>query len=202
MCQHDTPTSSRAAFLGSLGGAVASALLPVRAFAQSAPWWEAPVDRYLHITRQDDGEQYDFRWFAARQVQHDGRVGPGIDWDGYLAGCQALRDRHPTNAKGVVAIAPLLFQVLWEIQQAHYRLGYRGRIIVHSGYRSFVTNEDTEGSARDSQHVHGDAADFHFSDAPLAVTGNLAGRAPLRGGYGYYPAGWIHIDVRNGKADW
>lgn len=213
MCGHcDTRTISRGRFLSGTLGALALALTGGQAQAQSIPWWEAPTDRYLTVGWLDERTVRRFRWFQGPRVGPDGRMlPPRVDPDGYIAACYALRDRDVSMNGGVVAIAPLLLQVLWEISEAHHRLGYRGYIVGHSGYRREKTNENTEGAVRNSQHVHGDALDFAFSDAPLAVTAKLTDKAPLRGGFGYYPKGsspvypdgeWIHVDVRGYKADW
>lgn len=207
-CPGDAPTTSRRAFLAGSISSLALALAGGR--ANAAPWWEAPVDRYLTIGWLGEEHVAQFRWFQGPRVGPNGQMlAPRIDPEGYVAACYALRDRNVDDS-GVVAVAPLLLQVLWEITEAHHRLGYRGYIVGHSGYRRLATNRNTEGAAKNSQHVHGDALDFEFSDAPLDVTAKLVDKAPLRGGFGYYPHGsagypngrWIHVDVRGYKVDW
>lgn len=159
-----------------------------------APWWALPRPRVLDMVRLDDGEHWVCEWFN----------GVTLDQQGYEQACQALRDRHQWTKHGVVAIAPRLLQVLWEIETAHRNEGYTGALMVYSGYRSELTNQRTEGSVPDSMHVAGSACDFHVTNVPLVVTRRLTELAPGRGGVGYYPrsnGGWIHVDVSD-RREW
>lgn len=82
-----------------------------------------------------------------------------------------------------------------------------GPLRVVSGYRTLAHNVQV-GGASASQHVDGRAADI----APM-VAGSMmgacvadlhsrimralgVGELPLIGGVGYYPAKWVHLDIR------
>ncbi len=87
------------------------------------------------------------------------------------------------------------------------RDAWGGPLRVVSGYRTPEWNQRIDG-AKASQHVEGLAADIAPMVKPEAM--HLAvndlhsrilrlgadSRIPLLGGLGYYPAKWIHVDVR------
>ncbi|MHB8461863.1 MAG: YcbK family protein [Vulcanimicrobiaceae bacterium] len=160
-----------------------------------APWWAAPAPRILRVVRADDGEAADVLWFDGRSVVQSG----------YERLCWLLRDAHVAPAHGDAAIAPKLIQVLWEIQRAHELLGHNGRLVIHSGYRTIETNANTEGAVLNSQHIAGDACDFHVEGVPIHITAQLSRHAPLRGGCGEYERGggdgWVHVDIA-GLRNW
>jgi len=172
---------SRSSFLVACG---ATGLLGIYA----PPWWQSAQTRSLRLQRLDDNERWQGVWFD--------RV---LDDAGYENVCWMLRDAHVPIAQGVVAIAPKLLQVAWEIQVAHRSLVEHPILCVHSGYRTPETNAQTEGAVSDSQHIAGAALDFHVIGVPLADSYRLSRDAPARGGLGYYPrgtsGGWLHVDV-------
>lgn len=78
-------------------------------------------------------------------------------------------------------------------------------ITIVSGYRSTAYNaaraRNSSGVAKDSQHIHGRAADIRCAGIPseelhAAITKLYkAGMLPQLGGLGRY-RGWVHVDVR------
>lgn len=75
---------------------------------------------------------------------------------------------------------------------------------VNSGYRSKKHNKAERGSPK-SQHMLGKAADIRTHRVTVEALAALAERIPAfaGGGIGWYPEdGFVHVDVRNGKARW
>jgi uncharacterized protein YcbK (DUF882 family) len=73
--------------------------------------------------------------------------------------------------------------------------GLHQPIHVNSGYRTFATNWNTEGSALNSRHVLGRAVDITVPGVTLA---RLAGMASVfgQGGVGMYlNKGFVHVDT-------
>lgn len=80
-------------------------------------------------------------------------------------------------------------------------------ILILSGYRSPAYNEarrrNSAGVAKDSQHIHGRAADIRVRDLPsdelhaAILRLHREGKLPAIGGLGLY-RGWVHVDVRPG----
>ena len=68
-------------------------------------------------------------------------------------------------------------------------------IVVHSGYRTPQTNAAIEGAARNSLHMWGMAADFHIPGVSIDDLWQECWSCPMSGGVGYYPSGWVHMDV-------
>lgn len=89
----------------------------------------------------------------------------------------------------------------------HLRAVLDKPIIINSGFRCPAHNTAV-GGARDSQHLIGAAADIRASVTPeqLALEAAKVKRFDA-GGIGVYPKtstrrGWVHVDVRNGRARW
>ncbi len=104
-----------------------------------------------------------------------------------------LRD---TRDNAETEMDPLLFDVLWHVQQL---TGYAGRIEVLSAYRSPTTNawlaSVSRGVARDSQHMNGNAMDIRFPGVPVFKI-RQAARSLGMGGVGFYPrSGFVHLDT-------
>jgi uncharacterized protein YcbK (DUF882 family) len=76
-------------------------------------------------------------------------------------------------------------------------------IRVTSGYRCPEHNAAVGGKP-DSGHLHGDAADIVVEGHTVPQMVALAALVPefAYGGIGAYDAGFIHVDVRPGKARW
>jgi uncharacterized protein YcbK (DUF882 family) len=88
-----------------------------------------------------------------------------------------------------------LVETLWAIQQYLRRAGVHQPIIVHSGYRTPQTNAMTEGAARNSLHMYGQACDFDVPTVSIEDLAAIAWACPSSGGVGYYPDGWVHVDA-------
>lgn len=118
----------------------------------------------------------------------------GYDGEAYKEICWLLRD---VQANKSFAMSPRLLDVLCGLQNWLAFNGLRQPIHVSSGYRTFSTNWRTEGSALNSRHLNGQAADITVPGVPLA---RLAGMASLfgEGGVGMYlNKGFVHVDTGN-----
>ncbi len=116
----------------------------------------------------------------------------GYDGEAYNEICWLLRD---VQAGRSFAMSLRLLDLLAGLQYWLAYNGVRQPIHVSSGYRTFATNVRTEGSALNSRHVLGRAADITVPGVPLA---RLAGMASVfgKGGVGMYLAkGFVHIDT-------
>lgn len=97
---------------------------------------------------------------------------------------------------GTVILDSVLLQKLQELRDI---IGVE--IYITSGYRCEKHNK-TVGGVPKSQHLYGRAADIHARSYPL---GNLLEKAETLdfGGIGTYSKqGFIHLDVRKGRARW
>ena len=76
-------------------------------------------------------------------------------------------------------------------------------ILVDDGYRCPEHNAAV-GGVNDSQHTEGKAADIRIEGLTLQQMYDRAKSIPafLNGGIGVYDGGFIHVDIRNGKARW
>ncbi len=118
----------------------------------------------------------------------------GYDGEAYKEICWLLRDLQANKA---FAMSLRLLDVLCGLQNWLAFNGPRQPIHVNSGYRTFSTNYRTEGSALNSRHLNGQAADITVPGVPLA---RLAGMASLfgEGGVGMYVnKGFVHVDTGN-----
>jgi uncharacterized protein YcbK (DUF882 family) len=129
------------------------------------------TDETLEAVYWDQGQYVPDALQAVNKVLRDFRTG----------------DIHP--------IDPRLLDVVTEVRG---RLGSTTPIQVISGYRSPQTNamlrEESTGVAQHSFHMEGMAIDLCLEDVDL----DRLHRAALslgRGGVGYYPARFVHLDV-------
>lgn len=104
-----------------------------------------------------------------------------------------MRD-HRVNEQ--FPIDPRLMDVLYVM---HHRLGNKTPFNIISGYRSPSTNamlrKTTEGVARNSLHMTGQAADMRMPGISLKTLRDT-GRSVRAGGVGYYPSSnFVHIDT-------
>lgn len=134
------------------------------------------------------------RWHQAEQADFilwhkDGR----IDANGYRLFCWFLRDVRGARMVQVdMRLAALLTAL-----QSHFSVSSGTVPYYHltSGYRSWETNDATEGAAADSGHVYAGAADGWIEG--VGVTELAAVAQSLRaGGVGAYKKrGFVHTDV-------
>ncbi|MEJ0078558.1 MAG: DUF882 domain-containing protein [Alphaproteobacteria bacterium] len=90
---------------------------------------------------------------------------------------------------------PQLFDILWEVTR---ELGTEEPVRIVSSYRSPATNamlrRRSRGVAQFSQHMLGKAIDFNINGAPVERLREIAMRLQ-RGGVGFYPGSFVHVDV-------
>ncbi len=191
-CQAATPRLARRRLLGCACCAATSLLLPRGAGAAgtAAPGavddWRVRLlqgERSLWLVRGEDQVRRTY-WTPDA----------GYHGEAYKEICWLLRD---VQANRSFAMSPRLLDVLCGLQNWLAFNGHRQPIHVNSGYRSFSTNYRTEGSALNSRHLSGQAADITVPGVPLA---RLAGMASLfgEGGVGMYlNKGFVHVDTGN-----
>ncbi|MDP1977826.1 DUF882 domain-containing protein [Undibacterium sp.] len=186
-------------FLAKSFAAAAGLILPATAGATAvqlfSPEYHYPkkpgegrILRRIYLTREAS------KWHAAERADFilwdkDGR----IDAEGYKRLCWFLRDVRSSRIVQVdMRLAALITSV-----QSHFwfNQGIHGYYHLTSGYRSWVTNDQTEGAAADSGHVYAGAADGWLDGVSVE---DLAGVAlSLKaGGVGLYKKrGFVHTDV-------
>jgi uncharacterized protein YcbK (DUF882 family) len=76
-------------------------------------------------------------------------------------------------------------------------------IIINDGYRCVEHNQEV-GGAPNSEHVRGMAADIRIQGLSLQQMYARAEQVQgfKNGGIGVYDEGFIHVDVRDGRARW
>lgn len=186
--------AGRRRLLGCACCGAGSLLLPAFARAAGLPA-TAPGNTDNWRARLLQGERS--LWLARDKVQIRSTYWTpeaGYDGDAYKEICWLLRD---VQANRSFAMSPRLLDVLCGLQNWLAFNGHRQPIHVNSGYRTFSTNWQTEGSALNSRHLSGQAADITVPGVPLA---RLAGMASLfgEGGVGMYlNKGFVHVDTGN-----
>jgi uncharacterized protein YcbK (DUF882 family) len=95
----------------------------------------------------------------------------------------------------VTRMDPQLFDILWEVTR---EVGTEEPIRIVSSYRSPATNamlrRRSRGVAQFSQHMLGKAIDFNINGVPVEKLREIAMRLQ-RGGVGFYPGSFVHVDV-------
>ena len=90
---------------------------------------------------------------------------------------------------------PQLFDILWEVSRD---VEAKEAIRIVSSYRSPQTNSmlrrRSRGVAKFSQHMLGKAIDFHIPGVAIEDL-RAAGMRLQRGGVGFYPGSFVHVDV-------
>ena len=167
---------SRRGFLATIGAAVPLLAAPRVAFAEAGP-------RTLHFTHTHTGEQLSIDYAL------DGRNVPAA----LSTVNHFLRDFRTGD---VHEIDPELLDLLHDLAG---RTGTTRPFQVISGYRSPATNEmlreHSEGVAKNSLHLQGQAIDIRLADVPLPKLRSAA-IAVGRGGVGFYPSSdFVHVDT-------
>ena len=94
-----------------------------------------------------------------------------------------------------VRMDPQLFDILWEVTR---EVGTEEPIRIVSSYRSPATNamlrRRSRGVAQFSQHMLGKAIDFNINGVSVEKLREIAMRLQ-RGGVGFYPGSFVHVDV-------
>jgi uncharacterized protein YcbK (DUF882 family) len=131
-------------------------------------------------THRDDGLTVTFK--------RDGRY----DQDGLAKLNYFLRDWRTDD---VTQMDPRLFDVLWEVTR---EVDTKNPIRIVSSYRSPKTNamlrRRSHAVAQFSQHMLGKAIDFNIEGVSLDDL-RAAGMRLQRGGVGFYPGAFVHVDV-------
>jgi uncharacterized protein YcbK (DUF882 family) len=93
------------------------------------------------------------------------------------------------------AMAPQLFDILWEVYR---EVDAKTPIRIVSSYRSPATNamlrRRSRGVAQFSQHMLGKAIDFNIEGVAIEDL-RVAGLRLQRGGVGFYPGSFVHMEV-------
>lgn len=131
---------------------------------------------------------------------HTGETLKTVYWEGgdYVPGAlgeinHILRDFRTND------VHPIDAKLLDLLNTLHQKLGSKVPFSVISGYRSPKTNatlaEASNGVAKHSLHMEGQAIDIHLEDVALKDL-HRGALALKRGGVGYYPASdFVHVDV-------
>lgn len=101
------------------------------------------------------------------------------------------------DGSDIVLIDPLLIWILQNVRD-HF-----GKVVnITSGYRTVAHNKTVSGSASNSYHLYGMAADFTVSGVPASkVQAYLETVMPGTGGIGK-ASNYTHVDTRAEKARW
>lgn len=141
-------------------------------------------DRWLSLERGSTGEKAVFRYY---------RYGVGFESRGYAIANLLLRDvESGVTTKMDARLIDLLY-----LMQAWLRVNnLPHHIIINSGYRTPEYNARVKGSAKNSEHVKGTAADIRIPGLKVEDLNRLALAIGV-GGVGFYPdrLGFIHVDV-------
>lgn len=142
-------------------------------------------DRCLNLFRPMSGERKEFCYWTKKG---------GFEKDGYLVAAHMLRDVH---SKKVGYIDPQLLDILFLIQTWLKNEGRSHDIHIMSGYRTPAYNATLKGSAANSMHIYGRAADIHIPGLKTKVLA-LMSRYVGAGGVGIYVRNnFIHVDTGN-----
>lgn len=94
----------------------------------------------------------------------------------------------------VVAISPVLLDILYAIGGWLDYHNMSRALLLNSGFRHWITNALTEGSAKDSRHLYGGAGDIDIPGVNSAAV-SAFGLWLRGGGIGWYPGkAFTHID--------
>lgn len=183
--RHFLKLATGALLLGGLSGlanpAFAALLDPQdRLAVHPKEFWERPRELWIQRQGHKSSEKITF-W-------KDGDV----DIEGYVRLCYLLKDMKANQA---VRMDLQLFNLLYAIQGWLREWNVHVPFIVTSGYRSPMTNRNTEGASWNSMHLYGKAADVIMPGIPI----NYLGRLTMyfrAGGVGFYQRkNFVHIDT-------
>lgn len=198
------------AALGCLAGASSldafSAAPPTGTDTLTAPgdFWSVP--RWVWIRRAATGEELKLTYWSDGQVHEqahqqiswflrDSRFEKLLSSDSVLISQAVKRGRLSANQMTPWAVIdPIVLDILYAYSAWLHVYGIRRAIEVTSGFRHFLTNELTEGAARDSWHTKAGAVDFFV---PGVSTDQVArfGMWLAGGGVGLYRSkNFTHAD--------
>ncbi len=191
--------TGRRDFLAKSFSVAAGMLLPISAISTNAQLFNADyhhpgslvgnkILRRVYLTREASkwhvGEKADFLLWGP-----DGR----INAEGYKRLCWFLRD---VRSARVVQVDMRLAALITSLQSHFwFNQGIQGYYHLTSGYRSWATNDVTEGAAADSGHVYAGAADGWMDGVGIDALAEVA-LQHRAGGVGLYKKrGFVHTDV-------
>lgn len=147
------------------------------------PHWPHPGEtRQIWLQRPQAGEE-----LVARYFDHG-----KLNMDEYLKVCRIMRD---VRGKVAAYIDVEVLDLVFAIQKWLVAWGIDKPVIVQSGYRSLATNMNTEGAAKNSLHLQGQALDIRMPGVPTVYLGRLASIFQV-GGVGFYVnQQFIHTDT-------
>lgn len=191
---------SRRNFLGTMGGAALAAALPlslISAEAFSGELYQArPGHRHHEEPELGFWDRPRELWLYRSQTKENIKTvfweNNKIHIEGYVKACHILRD---VQANATVQMDIGLLNLLYAIQGWLKAWGIDRPIVINSGYRTFTTNSNTEGSSKNSMHLYAKAADIWIPGIPAEYIGRLSKMFGI-GGVGFYLSkGFIHVDV-------
>lgn len=137
--------------------------------------------RTIWLKRELTGEEILLNYKIEGQIQKE-----------YKAVCHILRD---VKADKSCNMDENLLDLIYSMQQFIWEHGHTVPFVIKSGYRTKKTNDNTEGSARNSLHLYGMATDIHLENLSNKYISGLA-ELYKSGGVGFYPnKSFVHIDV-------
>ena len=190
---------SRRAFLA------AAAIVPMMFAGQSATaqefhasdFWDRP--RYVWMRRPATGEEIKTIYWADGNLVQDAYT--KISWfmrdvhmERRIAQFAATGRVPPSSWYAAIGMSPVLLDILYATSGwlDHFQLSRA--LILNSGHRHRVTNNATEGAARNSLHVLGRAADIVIPGVSSTSVARY-GVWLSAGGVGFYPSkGFTHVD--------
>lgn len=145
-------------------------------------FWYRP--RELWIRRQGTREEVKVVYWK------EGKLLP----EGYWQACAMLRD---VKANRMTTMDPTLLDILRGVVGYYQAWKWPHPLVLTSGFRTLQTNQalSKEGSAKNSMHLYGKAADMFIPGIPSRDIASL-GLYLQKGGVGFYPdRGFTHLDT-------
>ena len=195
-CPHlDGKVSRRAFLLGAgatlalpaVGAASTKLLAPDQALPVDPDFWSRPRELWLSRLETNESARVIYWQQGAYKLEE------------YVQLCRILRDTHADNT---VQMDPVLLNVLAGIQAFYKAYGWNEPITITSGFRTLATNNAlrSEGSARNSMHLYGKAADITLPGIPVWHLGRVK-QYLSSGGVGFYPSRhFVHVDTGSSRS--
>lgn len=143
-------------------------------------FWDNP--RTIHLKRQETGEEVNVVYYSNGSInQH-----------GYYLASYILRDQRQNK---MMYVDIKLLDLICAVQAWIKHYGYKGPIIVHSGFRTVSTNNKLEGSAKKSMHLVGRAVDFSIPGVKSSILADIAKKFNAGGIGVYYHRNFLHMDT-------
>lgn len=183
----------------------AAAAVPLLCLGQSAlaedfhaqGFWERP--RYVWMTRPATGEQIKVTYWADGQLVQDAYA--RLSWfmrdvrmHGRIAAAQRAGHQVPAGWFAGIGMSLVLLDIIYAVNGWLEYHQLSRPLILTSGFRHRLTNDATEGSARNSRHVVGGAADIVIPGVSATSVARFSAWLSA-GGVGFYPGrSFTHVD--------